>query len=1137
MDRSTGWVVQGEQGNIMAVIRAASLRASLLVGASAGALLISAPAFAQPANQPPTPPADQSGTPAAKAKAAVAPPTNDQQEAQQSPPADVTVGSSGGDTSVSNQNQIVVTGTRIKQPEFTSPDPVARIDPEIAQREGKLNIADTLQSSPIAAGSTQITSAISSNFVTNGGPGAQTIDLRGLGANRTLVLLNGRRAGPAGTRGGVSSFDLNVLPQSIVKQVDILKTGASSIYGSDAIAGVVNLITKTDFNGIQVDGFANVPIGRDGGEETSASILWGKTWDRGHVMVALDFYKQRELARGDRGYLNCPEAYVFKHGSNDRADLIDPRTGKYHCEDLPVGQVWTYDYEYNYFYNYFVKHGVPPELIGNLRTAHHGELGSVSLLQYFPRGNYGLEPISGCGILSCFNSPPGWYPTGYDALSRSVQDDFNPFASEQTIIPKTSRYTLYADASYEITDGIEAYAEFLGNRRKTYQNGWRQFWTFGFTESGSYYGNYGTYWAKGWTGLNFLSPTAVTNRGSDSGQKVDYWRGVGGLRGDFGGLLKGWSYDAYVQYSHNKGIYRNEQILQDVIDLSYFQTASCVGTQTPFSHKQCRDLPWLDPSFLLGQISPDDAAYLFDWEQGKTIYKQLSGEASISGSLFNLPAGPVGVALGATARRDSIVDTPGNITLAAPNPYYDATIDPTSSECNTVFYPCQAFHGNAWGSSSSGVTAGRETTKEAFGEIQVPLLKERPFFKDLSFSGAARVTNVEAVRRRDGFTDKDTGNWTYKLGGNWAINDWLRFRGTYGTSFRAPALFEEFKADETSFPSARTIDPCVNWAFNLQQGNIDQRIADNCASQGIPPNYGGGSISATAHSEGGIGRLDPETSRAKTFSAILTPRFPFLPRTHVSLAIDYFDIEVKGEVSQLGAQNIVFGCYESDAFPTDPLCSLFDRGTQGTDPYAINNVYDRYINISSQKNRGLDFTALVQQNLGRFGTLTLLGNATYQLKDKIAVFRDVVTNNNGTIGDPKFVADLNATWKPHGGWTFFWGTDWYGKASNERLYKDRHKEAGVGTLCHTLNPSPIWGDYCVRLKVPNTFYHSASVTKEFKEIGLEITAGVRNLFDTKPPRVSTIGGGGLPSEIGPVVGTSQYDFIGRRAFLNVSKKF
>jgi iron complex outermembrane receptor protein len=1100
-------------------------RAHLLLSVSAGALLMASPAVAQtqPVAQPDVPPANQ----------AAVPPTDDAKQAAQIPPQSK-VPSSGGDTAATEApNTIVVTGTRIRQPEFTSPDPVARIDPVIAQQQGKLDTADMLQSSPIAAGSTQITSAISSNFVTNGGPGSETIDLRGLGPNRTLVLLNGRRAGPAGTRGGVSSFDLNVLPQSIVKQVDILKTGASSIYGSDAIAGVVNLITKTDFNGLQLDGFVSAPL-HTGGEQESISALWGKASERGHIMVALDYFHNRELNRGDRSYLGCPEAYVFKQGTNQRADLIDPRTGKYHCEDFPSGQVWTYDYEYNYLSGYLMRHGFSADQIGNLRLADRTFVGPVNLIQYFPGSNFGLPPISnttGCGVFSCFTAPAGFLPTGYNPASYAVQNDYNQFINESTIIPDTKRYTLYADASYQLTDGIEAYGEFLANRRKTYQNGWRQFWTFGFTESGSVGGYYGSYWAKGWTGLNFLSPTAVTDRGSDSKQQVDYWRGVGGIRGNLPGFLKGWTYDAYAQYSHNKGLYSAEQILQDVIDLSSFQTASCVGQVTPFSHKQCVDLPWLDPGFLFGQFTPQQAAYLFDWETGTTIYKQLSAEASATGNLFQLPAGPVGMAIGVTARRDQINDTPGDITLAKPNPYYDPTIPVTSSRCRTYFYPCEAVHGNSWGNTSSGITAGHELTTEAFGELQVPLLKDRNFFRDLSFSGAARMTNVKATREPDGLTAKDNWNWTYKVGGNWAVNTFLRFRGTYGTSFRAPALFEEFKANETSFISARTIDPCVEWAFNLAHGNIDQRTATNCAAAGIPANYGGGSITATVFSQGGIGQLKPETSKAVTGSVILTPSFEFLPRTRLSLAVDYFDIQVKGEISQLGAQTIVFGCYDSPNYPNDPLCSLFDRGTLGTDPFALSHVHDRYINIATQKNRGVDFTGVIQQGLGRWGSFNLTANATYQLKDSIILLPgSPAVSNNGDIGDPKFVAQLNASWKPHGGWVVFWGTEIYGSASNEAKFKERHG----GSLCQS---SFIWGDYCVHLKVPTTFYHAASITKQFPQNGIEFTLGVRNIFDTRPPRVSAIGGAGLPAEIGPVVGTSQYDFIGRRAFFNITKKF
>jgi iron complex outermembrane receptor protein len=1079
----------------------ALFRAGLLITASASSMLLASPALAQDADP---------------AAAAEAPPQDDQTEANQEPAGQPEVGASSTSTAV-DQNAIVVTGSRIKQPEFTSADPVARIDPVIAQRQGKLDVASSLQSSPIAAGSTQITSAISSNFVTNGGPGSQTIDLRGLGANRTLVLLNGRRAGPAGTRGGVSSFDLNVLPQSIVSRIDILKTGASSVYGSDAVAGVVNLITKTDFDGIQVDAFANVPT-KAGGEQFDASVLWGKKFDRGHVMIALDYFKQNELNRGQRKYLDCPEANVYKRGSKQRADLIDPRTGKYACIDLPVGQVWTYDYEYNYLYG-----------VGNLRLPDGRYVGPVNLVQYqYPGENLGLPPITGsCGDYSCFSAPPGWFFTGYDAASQAVQNNFNPFASEVTIIPKTERYTLYADAAYELTDNIEAYVEFLGNRRKTYQNGYRQFWTFGFT------GDYGGYWAQDWHGLNLLSPTAVTNRGSDSKQKVDYWRGVGGLRGDLGGILKNWSYDAYVQYSHNKGLYSNEQILQDVIDYSYFQSASCVGQVLPFSGKQCRDLPWTDPYFLMGQISPEDADYLFDWETGKTIYKQLSGEASLSGPLFHLPAGTVSAAFGLTARRDSILDTPGDITYIV-NPYYDPTIAPGSSICrNSILKPCNANISNAWGNTAAGITSGHTITKEVFGELQVPLLRDVTMFKDLSLNAAARLTDVRAEQGDTGIKDHDAGNWTYKVGANWAVNDWLRFRGTYGTSFRAPALFELFKANETSFVSARTNDPCRLWGFNLQQGNISQRIADNCASQGIPANYGGGAITATIFSKGGIGQLDPETSKAMTASVILTPRFAALPNTRMSFAVDYFKITVKDEVSQLGASTITFGCYSSDNFPNDPLCQLFNRGAFGTDPFALTEIYDQYINIASQVSKGVDFTALIQQGLGRFGSLTLLGNATVQLKDQSVLLKtSPLIDNNGDIGDPKFVADLNATWRPGGGWTLFWGTEIYGKASNERKFRDAHG----GDLC---NQSVIYGEYCVDVKVPTTFYHSASVTKEFGSANnkFEFTLGIRNMFDTRPPRVSTIGGTGLPGLLGPVVATSQYDFLGRRIFLNVSKKF
>lgn len=1007
------------------------------------------------------------------------------------------------------QGGIVVTGSRLQSTTpFNSPDPISIVSPEIARKEGKFDLASALQTSPIASGSTQITAALSSNFVTDGGPGAQTIDLRGLGANRTLVLLNGRRAGPAGTRGAVSSFDLNVLPLSIVKDIQILKTGASSVYGSDAIAGVVNIMTKDRLDGFNFDFNVAVPFD-SGGEEYRVSGSWGKTFERGHILLAGDYTHRNELARGDRSYLACPEANIFDVDGN-RSDLIDPRTGQPHCEDLRWGHVWTYN------------------LIDNLRLDGPGGPdtgvqtspgGRTVLLQYQydsgpGAGTLGIPAFGAPAYVGDFGAPAGFFPTGYDAASMAVQNAYHPFVEGQTIIPETDLYTAYAEGSFEISDSVELFGEFLFNRRQTYQNGWRQFWNFGWT--GDLYstgaGNYYNYWGGGWQGINFISPTAITDQ-ADNSQRVDYYRAVSGIRGDLGGAGN-WSYEVYGQYSRSDGRYRSQQILQDAYDSGYFQYSSCVGTVLPVSGKQCIDIPWADPEFLRGNLTPEQIDFLFDWEEGKTIYTQLSVEAVVTGTLLELPAGPLGVAFGGTARRDRINDTPGEITLAA----------------------------NAWGASASGITAGKSVTLETFGEISVPVLADKPFFKDLTLSAAGRLTNVEATRTSDGVSDSDNGNFTYKLGLNWAVNDWLRFRGSYGTSFRAPALFEQFLADESSFANVNRVDPCVNWGAGLAAGTTSQRVADNCAADGIPNNFVGGTVTATILSSGGLGVLESETSKAKVFGTVLTPKFAFLPDTEISVAVDYFDIDVKGEISQLGAANILFGCYDSESFATEPLCDLFTRGQGTTSPFSVATVADKFVNIASQKNRGIDVEAIIRQDLGSLGQLSLTAAMTWQLDDDFQLLpTSPTTSDNGEAGSPKWVGDFRATWAHESGFSLFYGVNVIGGTSDQEDFEDRFGGPCINSFnrqdtADTSDDLPIYGTYCPDLTAPAKFYHNISVTQEIADGKFEITAGVSNLFDTRPPRVSVLNGGQI-SLLGPVIAASQYSFVGRRGFVNVSVKF
>jgi iron complex outermembrane receptor protein len=1047
----------------MLVVQMRSWRSALMAGVSVAALGIVTPVAAQDA--PPAPPPD----------------SGDQVRQ--------------GDRPI---EKVVVTGSRLRKDEFTSPSPVQIIDPRSAEKQGSVDTATTIQSSSVAAGSAQITSSISSAFVTNGGPGTQTVSLRGLGAERTLVLLNGRRAGPAGIRGAVGAFDLNVIPQSIVQSIEVLKDGASSVYGSDAVAGVVNIITRKDTDGLQVDSFYSQPF-ESGGEEMRLSGIWGTSFDGGHVQLAADYYKRNELKNGDRDYLRCPEDYVFDTAGN-RLDLIDPRTNKIACRERLWGHLWLYDY--SYFYSGSQSNLIAPngQLIRRLQPDYGDNLGSHT------------APLGPPADAAQLGIPAGYFPVGYDGPSYAVENANHPFSEAASLIPETERYTLFVEGSYDVTEAIELYGEAIFNRRKTHNNEVRQFWSFGFTSQSAlpalFFGDPAPgdpIIPAGFTGDVLLSPTTITDWG-DTRTEVDYYRVIGGARGELGGALSGWTWDVYGHYSRSDGDYFREVILDDAVDSQSFRTASCVGTLTPISNRPCIDIDWTNPEFLRGNFTPAERAFLFDTETGRTIYTQLSFEGSANGTLFENWAGPVDAALGVTWRRDEINDTPGPITLA----------------------------GNIWGSSGSGITQGQSTTKEYFGEVDVPLLADVPFAKYFNVRLSGRYTDVNTV---------GGGDETYKVGGNWQVNEWLRFRGTYGTSFRAPHLFELFLADETGFLDQRVVDPCIQWGANLAAGAISQQVADNCAADGVPANHAGGGSAVTVVTGGGLGVLKPETSVAKSVSIVLTPN-AFLPSTtSLSIAVDYFEIEVEGEITQLGANNIVGGCYSSDFFPNDPLCALFTRGQVGA-PNNIDEVHDSFININDQTNRGIDVTTRLRQELPNgWGDLSILAQMTWQLEDDIALFEGTQVSVNGEDGEPIWVGDFNIEWSL-GAWSVFWGIDAVQHTSDVADFIDANGDTCLPVPDDPIGPddvNPIYGTrVCADLIAEARVYHAVSVTREFED--WRITLGIANLFDDAPPRVSvsTLASDfalGEITTIGQGPFTSNYDYVGRRGFLSVSKKF
>ena len=957
--------------------------------------------------------------------------------------------------------EIVTTGSRIRKDTFSSSSPIDVVLTEKAAPSGVSDLGKLLQSTTVAAGAPQVTAATSTAFVQNGGQGVSTLSLRGLGANRTLTLINGRRAGPAGTRGGVSSFDLNVIPLAAIERIEILKDGASSIYGSDAVAGVVNIFTKKE-NGGSIDGYFMQP-GQSGGKESRLSATWGREGDWGDFRLTFDYDHEAELKLGDRKYFSCTEQYIFDANGN-RADVIDPRTGKPACRDLPWGQVWLYDYQ-------GPGGNVPTSRFTLAQYDYDGDLG-----QYIPP--IAVDPNNPDYLVT----PPGWYLVNYDRQSDGVTNEDHPFQDASSMVPDIKKYTFFGDGELNIGDSMTMYTEVLLNRHRSHSNGYRQFWGYIYNESNPF-GSPNPL-SAGWEGAQWLSPTPITDH-FDNTTTVDYQRYLVGLRGDFNA---NWNYDVSYQYSKSDGEYKQDIIYGDSIyDQNWLYDYgggeySCAGIPTSVRGVPCQDIPWLDPQFLAGNISPAMQDFLFGVDVGNTVYKQSSVEGYISGDLFQMPAGPLGIAVGAHYQTDEINDVPGEQTLAD----------------------------NSWGLSSAGITKGDQTTKAVFGEVNVPILTDKKGFQDLTLTASTRYTDVDTY---------GSGN-TYKVGLNWDITDSVKLRASRGTSFRTPALFELYLADETSFVRQGNIDPCINWQSQLNAGVITQRIADNCAADtsapdypgGLPPDYTGGSVTATVISSGGLGLLKAETSVANTYGFVWQPAFADL-----SFSIDYFDIEVDDEVDQLGPQSIVHECYDSQFYPNDPLCDLFDRsGLNG----GIGNVHDAYINIATQTSKGYDVSIRYSRDIGP-GSLLIDTQFTKQLDRTTALFADTVRNDLGRFGNPKLVGRVWSTYDT-GNWSFFWGARYTGSVSN---YKDEGGPEALyrgETVYRVLDADAVW-------------YHDLSATYYMDDQRLRIILGVNNVLDTEPPQVSTLGG--VLNTAGRSAFYTQYDWLGRRYFLNLTMTF
>jgi iron complex outermembrane receptor protein len=937
--------------------------------------------------------------------------------------------------------ELVVTGSRIKRTNFTTSSPVQVITSEEAALEGAADTAQLLQQSTVANNATQINNFFS-GFLTTGGPGANTLSLRGLGAQRTLILIDGKTLGPAGLGGTVGPIDLNTIPESIIDRVEVLKDGASSIYGSDAVAGVVNIITKKNFDGGTLHAIVN-PSQAGGGNTYEIDGNFGKTFNKGYFTIGFDAYRQDPLRYGQRPFFSCATDNAINPATGASADPIDPVTGKPKCFNILNNTI----------------------------------IDAATGVFYAPN----KAAMAGGG-------PTGQDLPGYQAVGLTIPGNPAATLASQALVPYTdkyynatdaispvTRYTINLSGGYDLTPHAQIYTELLFNRRESQQVFDSEFFTIV---------NPGTASNPG-----FFLPEPVIPQVYSESQRVDYGRAVIGVKGDFPNFwtFKNWTYDVYGQFSSSMGRYNQDLALNDRVNATAGAgDGQCnVNATAPFGGGLT--MAQAEPGVACvpvnfyqavqnGSFTPQESAFLYANEAGRTVYDDYYIEGTVSGDLFRLPAGPVGTSLGFKVHREEIDDTP----------------------------PGDIQTGNAYNYSSVGRTKGAESIEEVFGELAVPVVKDLPFAKSVDLNVSGRFSNYKSYG----------SNETYKLGLSWEITDWLAFRASHGTAFRAPALYEQFLASQLGFYGQSSIDPCYEYGVT----GISLNVQKNCAAQGIPANYAAAGPSAAVTTGGGAG-LKPETSVSNDFGFVLTPKWYGL---NLKVSVDWYSFDISNQIQVFGPANILYQCYDAPNFPNNSFCSLFNRDLNPSSPtyLSILSVQNNYVNVANQRDQGLDLNITWITHLPYDVKFTLESQNAWTFYTTTNLLGGQVNNYLGQVGQPGYVGQVTFRFE-QGPWTFNWFVNMIGHSSDDPFVSN-------------MNTNFLGSGETVKLNHTVGFYSTSTLALRYKHKDWAIEVGSKNIFDKAPPVYSAFG---FQNRIGTAPLTSQYDWIGRSFFVDLKKSF
>ncbi|HTR56114.1 MAG TPA: TonB-dependent receptor [Kofleriaceae bacterium] len=1039
---------------------------------------------------PPQPPPDNGGTPPP-------PPPPDQnaggtqpQPPPPPPPGGAGAGSAAGtgdltdeelakmaeaEAKTQSEEVITVTGSLVERRELTTPAPITVVDREKLLAAGITNVGDILQQIPAQG------NALNEQN-NNGGDGSVRINLRSLDTGRTLVLMNGRRMVPSGL-GADDSVDLGTIPLAMIDRVEVLKDGASATYGSDAIAGVVNIITRQDFNGTEATIYTATSQ-RGDGNNYDLSFVTGHSSKKGNITFSAGYQHQDAVMAGDRDFSKTTSVYDFagaKAGTCGKA-------GEMSCASLSGSSATPTGF-------------IDPDPTGDGMTDILNVPGCTN--SYSTGGlTVGTPATGGC----TFNPATGGYKNFVFGDATHFNDSYN-YQPQNYLFTPSDRINVFGQGHYDITENTRAFFEGSFNGRHSAQQLAPEplfLAQFGLVISADSmynpFGNQGQFGAMqpGGAGVELDDYNRRLNEFGNRfySQDVNTGRLVVGLDGKLpaeAGPLKDWKWEV----SYNYGRVDATSTSRGDLILSHVQNALGPSTADPVSGQPTcytdntftTAIPGCVPLNVItpGKVTPDMINYLTFTGIQSGFNEQHTALAQAHGKIVDLPNhGDVSFAIGGDYRHEQ-----GGVQP-----------DPLTSTGDTT--------GNA-----QAPTEGAYHVFEGFSELSIV---------PVSGLNAAQWVQLDAAGRAYDYNIKDvngnnTTGVTGKVAALWKTAGGISFRGTYGNSFRAPNVADLYSGQTDDYVDIN--DPCdTNPPSGPMPITPGTPLAKKCQEQISPGNngyltYKGNGAPQQRFKVGGNPNLQPETANTATVGVVLEPI------KGLAFTLDYWNINITNAITALPPQAVFANCYEGGL---DKFCNLIQR-----DPttHHITTVYDLETNVGGIVTSGLDIGGSYTTKVPNAGNIRVGADATYLFKYNEDTGQVDPTTGKDVIIHGRNYYDLGvlpalrflvfASWVHPSG---------FGAGVTGR-YVGGYTECDSDD-CQPQGPTtPENGTHSIGQYLTADLYldymlkSGAGTTK--------ITVGVNNLTDIQPPVIYN--GQALNAD------ESAYDFMGRYFYVRLSHLF